>query len=560
MRLGLRACAPALVVFALACGNEDDKSDGNSDDTTKGSGGSDTTNDNTNGSTGGSGGSDASGGSNNAGGSNNSGGSGDAGGSGGSANGGNGGNATNGGGANGNDSTSNNQTATTGISPIPGDPGCGLDSAAFCDNFDAPSNVRGRAGELDAGWWSASRGQPQWPTMNMLAYGIGPATLPACRADLPAQVFPDDDSPICDPTEQIHSNHLLSAVAAQNYGQNSYRIRQPFDFSGRTGKIVFDAEGFMPQNIGWASIAVTEDPAPYPSYSLGTANNDEGGTSPRRGFLVIFHNCPTGDLGVRLVDEVDNYEDIEHTGPQQCPAIPTQQGALHHFEVTVSQNRIEVYASKASADGVEFGDLELLHAADVDLPFSRGYVYLTLHNHASIKYSADRFGETYDSWFARWDNVGFDGPVVENWREYEVPDAKVAGHGGEPPRDVQNIAYLVADESMGPRDVLEFQDVDLSNVVSARLALGSWYLIGENMEDYLLKYRLNGGSWHERSLTEGEIALLNSGNNHGQLSQVLDVPVDDLVNGTNTLEFVTVNVPQNYPPAVSAIDLVLTTD
>ena len=34
----------------------------------------------------------------------------------------------------------------------------------------------------------------------------------------------------------------MTAVAMQNYGVNSYMIRQPFDFAGRTGKIVFDVD------------------------------------------------------------------------------------------------------------------------------------------------------------------------------------------------------------------------------------------------------------------------------------------------------------------------------
>lgn len=546
MRLGLRACIPALVLFGFGCGGSDDP-DGqkNTDDATNGSGGSGTsTNPNTN----------------DSGGSNGSGGSTSSGNAGGSSN--NGATTTNqssGGSA----STNNSQTATTGISPIPGDPGCGLESAAFCDTFDERSSVRGRAGELDPRLWSVSRGQPQLPTGDGMAYTIGAATLPTCRADLPTRVFPSDDSPICDPTDLVHSNHLLVAVAAQNYGQNSYRIRQPFDFSGRTGKIVFDAEGYMLQEIGWASIAVTEDPAPYPGYSLGPMgqNNDEGGSSPRRGFLVVFMNCPTGDLGVRLIDEVENYEDIEHSTNFTCPSLPTQQGALHHFEITVSENRIEVYASPASEDGIEFGELVQLHAADVDLPFSRGYVYVTVHNHASLKYSPDRLGYELDAWFARWDNVGFDGPIVENWREYEIPDALVEGNAAGS-RPGISVAYLVADEAQGPRDVLEFQDVDLSDVTKARLTVGTWYNIlqGDDPADFVLKYRFNGRTWRDQRLTQGELDLLATMNNHGQLAQVIEVPLEDLVDGTNTLEFVTANVPQNYPPAVSAIDLVLTTD
>jgi len=38
---------------------------------------------------------------------------------------------------------------------------------------------------------------------------------------------------------------------------------------------------------------------------------------------------------------------------------------------------------------------------------------------------------------------------------------------------------------------------------------------------------------------------------------VIDVPSTDLVKGDNTLEFLAVNIPQDYPPAVSNIDLIL---
>ncbi|HEU5075836.1 MAG TPA: hypothetical protein VFU02_16700, partial [Polyangiaceae bacterium] len=214
MKLRLRVCSAVLtstallVPLALGCSGGDDATNDGAGGTTNGAGGSSAHADsNTNGSTGGS---DSSGGSDNSGGAGNT------------------VDSTTGGGSN---STGNSQTATTGISPIPGDPGCGLESAAFCDNFEAPSEVRGRAGELDPTFWSVSRGQPQLPTSNGLAFSAGAATLPACRSDLPAQVFPSDDSPICDPSELIHSNHLLVAVGAQNYGQNSYRIRQPFDFT-----------------------------------------------------------------------------------------------------------------------------------------------------------------------------------------------------------------------------------------------------------------------------------------------------------------------------------------
>jgi hypothetical protein len=48
-------------------------------------------------------------------------------------------------------------------------------------------------------------------------------------------VYPDQDTLICDATSTT-SAQLMTLVAEQNYGVASYRIRQPFDFAGRTGK------------------------------------------------------------------------------------------------------------------------------------------------------------------------------------------------------------------------------------------------------------------------------------------------------------------------------------
>ncbi|HEY6876528.1 MAG TPA: hypothetical protein VI299_00865, partial [Polyangiales bacterium] len=69
-----------------------------------------------------------------------------------------------------------------------GDPGCGLDAAAFCATFDevASPGAEGRAAELDARLWSGARMQPglNW---GPAATPVRAATIPQCRADLPAQ-------------------------------------------------------------------------------------------------------------------------------------------------------------------------------------------------------------------------------------------------------------------------------------------------------------------------------------------------------------------------------------
>jgi hypothetical protein len=117
----------------------------------------------------------------------------------------------------------------------------------------------------------------------------------------------------------------------------------------------------------------------------------------------------------------------------------------------------------------------------------------------------------------------------------------------------------VPDEADGPRDAFTFRDVDISDVSRARIAIASWYNIGNGdpLDQFVLRYRLNGGAWHDRPFDAGELAVLANGHAQGAIGQMLDVPVDELRHGDNTLELVTRGVPQNYPPAVASIDLVL---
>jgi hypothetical protein len=126
---------------------------------------------------------------------------------------------------------------------------------------------------------------------------------------------------------------------------------------------------------------------------------------------------------------------------------------------------------------------------------------------------------------------------------------------------VVSVGYRVADVSQGPKQTLHIPGVDLTGVTAARLSLSAYYLADGTMpvSAFVLKYRFNGGTWRDRPLTAAEVGVLTGGNSEGAIGQIIDVQVSDLVAGDNTLEFVTSQVPQNYPPAVANIDLVLTT-
>jgi hypothetical protein len=443
-----------------------------------------------------------------------------------------------------------------------GGPGCGLPNAAFCDTFDAPSSHPGRAGELDSRYWSAGRLAPQLPSGNGVALGVPVADVPACRADVPGTVEADRQSLVCDANAAIPTAHLMVAASAQNYGQTSLRIRQPFDFGGRTGRITFDAEGVAVPLLGWISVEVTEDPINAPSFEANPeANNDEGSLLPRRAIEVQFQSsCSLGGSGetgtaLRGVMVYDDYQ-LTFLEPSGTPCLRVAEDHLNHFEVELSQSHITVYASDYSEDGVTFAPKQVVFDGDISLPFSRGYVQITTHNHATLKYSNN--GEL-NAWVARWDNVGFDGPVVSAWREYEVADAHEPGQGawnlGDAP--VISIAYRIPDSASAEPLSFQFQEVDPSGMTSAVLSASIWYLNQGEVATYGLRYRLNGGAWHERPLTSAEQALLNSPLQQGQLGQTIELPIEELRAGENTLELFAVNVPQNYPPIAANIDLVL---
>jgi hypothetical protein len=470
---------------------------------------------------------------------------------------------------------------------VMGSPGCGLAAAAFCDTFDAPNAQRGRAGELDFNRWSAGRMHPQGVGVNGVAVGVGMAVIPTCRAGVADHVWPDDDMLICDANAQLASSHLMIATAAQNYGQNGLRIRQPFDFSGRTGKIVFDATvDPLGGLLGWISLAITEDPIAIPAFAI--YGNDEGTILPKNAVEIHFEATPQNDLTVGGLHVFKDYVDKIYTPDSSLPTASYRSQQMNHFEVLISEHGIEVHISPTSTDGVTFAAPAFVYRAPIEVPFSRGYVQLSVHNHATLKYSGPGAGFGFDTPIdasvARVDNVGFDGPVIDNWREYEIPDSllKYQGTTINVPDDPYNpdhtgydIGYVAQDMSNGPKDVLHFTGpVDNSHLASARVALSSWYLSSGTLNQYDLMVRLNGKDWHHHMLSPEEVLLFNPGPTtvdesgtpqgmpaiQGALGQVIDIPVGDIVSGDNTIELETANIPTNYLPVVLNLDLVLTTN
>jgi hypothetical protein len=477
--------------------------------------------------------------------------------------------------------------------PVPGT--CGFDAPAFCDTFESGPMAGGRSGELDPAHWSVTRGGP-WAHASLdEAFGIGPALIPPCRAGLPEMVLPDSDVLICDPSAAIHTRHLLTVTAAQNYGLNAYRIRQPFDFAGRTGTIKLDVDLTNNALDGWPAVVLSDDPAQAPSFDW-----EERGSGPRNGLEIEWNRNSCGaPRSVR--PQVYTFHDYLQTSPPETdgcgdPQVTGAPDSLNHVEIYLTQTHLEVWSSDASPDGVTFHNLQRVYAGDIALPFTRGYVSLVVRNHASLKYWGG------SAWITRWDNVGFDGPVVSNWREYSAPDSLTVTHGlpgclvgacqwrgrtiADHPGDDsvckdscdldgegRNVGYVVpnADE---PPVKIELPDVRIEGVTRARLALAATYPYFEwsgkfpPATELNLRHRLNGGPWHDRFITPEEVnafqdyfpELGGAGAGAGLLNQTIELDAAELRDGTNVVELSGAGTwTGSYRMGVTGVDLVLAT-
>jgi hypothetical protein len=444
-------------------------------------------------------------------------------------------------------------TPTPGPPTIPsGPPGCGLPAAAFCDDFEGPRNTTGnRNGDLSAASYSLARWKSE---LNQEPNHVDPGSIPACRGGASSTPLPSGDSLICDPSSAIGSHYALVSTAEQNYGDNSYRLSQQFDIAGRTGAIRFETTPVIASALsGWPTFAFTSDPYNAPSY----LDDNSAGPTPREGAQIHFNAvCPSpaGLTAFPLVRTYTHYQETlvrdENGSENGCSsAVLTQPGHLNRIEVHMSQSYIEIYASDASSDGVNFGPLKKMFSAPINLTFSRGYLYFGVHNHASEKYVG------IASVNIPWDNIAFDGPQLPPDRVSQVDTAAQPSGGG------LNLGWWLLNSATGGATApLTLPNVSRAGGTTARLvfdmAADSISNGSSTWSSWLVNYRLNGGAWHLVAFSADELALMarpRAG------SFIFSVPVDlgEIGDGNNSVQFSGTNFFAGYQPYIGNIDLVV---
>jgi hypothetical protein len=419
-----------------------------------------------------------------------------------------------------------------------------MQQPAFCETFEKP-HPGGRGGEIDEAEWSFSRHghmqteqlrrAPASSTENGTPYSNTPTF---CGTTFNGLV-PPNDVKLCDGTD---GGGFLSKQLNEvfhdfgDFGINSMRIRQQFDFTGRKGTIVFDVDAKL--NVGfeghgwWNELWITEDPAPVPYHGAPTV-----GSFPRRGIGFQIAPRQLETCGAPGFNEVGGYFITENyalvrEGNLNGKCFKSADKKLNRFKVIISTSAVEFWVS--NADNPKLPPARVASVSGLNLKFSRGYVHFQHSQYNAAKANNASSSQTY-----RWDNIAFDGPAYPRPRGYDVPDElKNFESGGMVGKSVGY--YLSDGGGITPRTVT-VPGVSLADALKAEFNFSISARRGET-----LRYRFNGNAWHDFQVPENIGQGDDSQPGDATLLRAFTAPValTELVAGDNKLE---VTLAENSP-------------
>ena len=391
-------------------------------------------------------------------------------------------------------------TATT----VPqGSPACGLPTPAFCETFDHAAGSGTQTGDLDPLVWGVSRLGDINPG-NILDGVV--ASHNACGG----VVVPPADVRICN-GQYVESQNDGGAVT----NLASYP-KQPFNFTGRTGVIVFDVSADSDgTHAAWPEFVITDEPVPGVRRCISECPGNTPTAKNQIGFSIAGGTSgPGGVTGIDTFFSSSNGTYSTVAATQYGTITKGSATQMNHFKVQVSQSRIDVFGSDA-------GSVTLKHlaGANLALTFSQGLVWLNdVHYNARKAIEPCECGTQFDHSFT-WDNLGFDGPKTYRDWGYDVayanaPTGSASQHGDS----LVNEGYLIGN---GPR-TLGTSSVDKGVATAAKIVLNAYTFTGT-----FVSVSVNGHLAVSHPLV----------NPYHWESFSIVVPLSDVAPGVNTLTF-----------------------
>jgi hypothetical protein len=287
--------------------------------------------------------------------------------------------------------------------------------------------------------------------------------------------------------------------------------KQPFDVAGgRTGTVVFDVSAdSQGAHAAWPEFWWTDQPVPAPHGEMPAqapyARNSFG--------FTVASQCSNGGISIdqMMVTRSYGFAQLPFTSTG-CITKGSATGALNHFEVRISQSRVEVWASDAGSTAVRM----IAFADNANLTMTRGLVWLE-----QVSYNACKYDSQCDHTLA-WDNLGWDGPAPYRDLSFDVPDNNVP-HGG-----ATRLGWQVTATPLALQTVPVFR---LQTPTSAIVTF-NWFPQGLPLVDLTVpSFRLNGGPWHDT------LRPFLDTNTDAWRTLAVSVPVSEVKDGVNTIEF-----------------------
>jgi len=333
--------------------------------------------------------------------------------------------------------------------------------------------------------------------------------------------------------------------------------KQPFDFAGRTGTIVFDvSDNSQGSHAAWPEFWMSDKPVPDPF-----THEASWEALPQNGFGIRFAaecaansgcgNCPVSPVvtvGIDSAITISNFveNDSFNGGNLQvindkCVSEPTGPGQLNHFEIRVSQNQIDVYGTDAFSGTLNLTNTPLKHLAtipNVNLTFTRGLIWIE-----DAHYNGNKFNTQRTNTFT-WDNVGFDGPVLPRDAAYDANDSLIPssslGQGGDPGNA---LGWFIQANSSQSITVPNIYQTSINNAAGALLTVN----FSPQNPPITLNFSINGHhhtfAWPYPDTNGSTVRTIG-----------IPIPLSDIQAGNNTVIFSTDSISSMI---IANLDLVL---